>query len=192
MDRRLADSHVDRGAPPPTRCRRGTDATVASLRLASAAEHRCRWADGSWKLSDYVFLDADGTADCGLLLLVLRAPGVKYASQVAGVATEQRLAEGFLIPLGQTEIEAQLTAFFRAEFRGHSYRPTTDWTPSRLDRLREILGGVRVWKTFPDPPAEDEPGSLSLDSSRLEELTEAWVPVQSAYGRAILLFKNSD
>ncbi len=33
---------------------------------------------------------------------------------------------------------------------------------------------------------------LSLNVDRVSELTEAWVPVRTADGDAILLFKNSD
>jgi hypothetical protein len=39
---------------------------------------------------------------------------------------------------------------------------------------------------------DDERAFLDLDRSRLEELTEAWIPVRSAYGPGVLVFANSD
>jgi hypothetical protein len=158
--------------------------------VGCAAECRVIVGQVEQTVSEYVFLDPAGHADIGLVLLVLRATGVQYANQVGGLATEERCAEGFVVPLGQRDVEEELARFFWTEFAGHSYQPRADWTQDRLQRLGEILGRVRVWKTSPD--TDDEPGLLSLDRTRSEELTEGWLPVESRYGPGVLLFKNCD
>ena len=42
------------------------------------------------------------------------------------------------------------------------------------------------------PVGEDQRQHLFLDLNRLDEITEAWVPVISPYGQAILIWKNCD
>lgn len=39
---------------------------------------------------------------------------------------------------------------------------------------------------------EDARIFLKLDLQRIDDLTEAWIPVQTAYGRGVLIFDNSD
>lgn len=98
----------------------------------------------------YVFLDPDGREDLGLILLVLAPTGIEYGSQVAGYLTEQRSAEGFLIPLGWRDLEEDLADFFETEFSGHSYQPAALWTEARLSKLGEL-----GWK---DSGLENFPG----------------------------------
>ncbi|MBS1913333.1 MAG: hypothetical protein JST22_15200 [Bacteroidetes bacterium] len=140
----------------------------------------------------YVFLDPDGTSagQSWPQLLVLRATGIVYGSQVAGYANEERRAEGYLVPLGQKDAEKELARFFWEEFHGHSYPASATWTEDRLRRLEELVGGIRVMRVWMDDSVTTD--SLRLDHARIDELTEAWVPVHSPYGLAILLFRNCD
>jgi hypothetical protein len=138
----------------------------------------------------FVFLDPDGTSDLGLILLVLAPTGVEYQTQAAGLATTLLTAEGFLIPLGHGDLETQVMEFFHAEFHGHSYAPEAAWTEDRLVRLELLLKQIPIWKTRRD--GEDARLHLTLDRTRISELTEAWIPVASPYGPALLLFANSD
>jgi hypothetical protein len=139
----------------------------------------------------YVFLDPDGTQGFGLYLLVLHPTGVLYGNQCAGYLVEERRAEGFLIPLGGPDAARPLADWFWTTFKGHSYdQPATDWNAERIEELRALVAAVYCWHTSED--GADEPYPLSLDQDRLDECTEAWVPVESPYGPGILLFENSD
>ena len=46
----------------------------------------------------YIFLDPDGSQGAGVVVIVQAPTGVVYASQVAGMQTEERSVEGFAIP----------------------------------------------------------------------------------------------
>jgi hypothetical protein len=59
--------------------------------------------------------------------------------------------------------------------------------------LQQIVGDIAFWKTGPDiGSGVDERTFLELDMARLGELAEAWVPVSTAYGPAVLVFPNCD
>jgi hypothetical protein len=136
----------------------------------------------------YIFLDRDGNKDLGLILLVLAPTGVEYAVEIAGSATEDRSAEGFIIPLGKFELADDFFEFFQEQFADCPNPSSMVWTQDRIDVLRDLVKEVTVWRTSPE---KDVPSALDLDLGRLYELTAAWVPVTSPYGPAVLLFKNS-
>jgi hypothetical protein len=138
----------------------------------------------------FVFLDPDGTSDLGLILLVLAPTGVEYQTQAAGLLTKPLVGEGFLIPLGRRDLEARLMRFFQSEFQDHSYAPVAVWTEDRLRRLDSLVGEIPVWETRRD--GGDARHHLTLDRTRIDDLTEAWIPVLSPYGPAVLLFENCD
>ena len=138
----------------------------------------------------FVFLDPDGTSVLGLILLVLAPTGIEYQTQAAGLLNEPLTGEGFLIPLGRRDLEAKLMHYFQTEFHGHSYAPEAVWTDDRLERLELLLREIPTWETRRDGEATRH--YLTLDRTRIDELTEAWIPVVSPYGRAVLLFKNCD
>src|SRR5712691_539625 len=48
----------------------------------------------------HIFLDPDGTQDLGLLVIVEARTGVTYRQQCAGTYCDQRIMEGFVIPIG--------------------------------------------------------------------------------------------
>ena len=147
--------------------------------------------------SRYVFLDPDGSQGVGLLLIVLAQTGVEYAHQCGGFACETRSAEGFMIPLGpSTPIgsgapDSKLSAFFEASFQGWPPPSSEGWTEDRLHRLAELIGEVVCWRTTRSIK-DDRRERLRLDTSRLHDCTEAWIPVVSPFGPGILVFDNSD
>ncbi|WP_416377016.1 DUF6210 family protein [Acinetobacter sp. Marseille-Q1623] len=53
------------------------------------------------------------------------------------------------------------------------------------------MENITIWFTS-NEQEEDQRQDVCLDMSRLEEITEAWVPVISPYGKAILIWKNCD
>jgi Family of unknown function (DUF6210) len=142
----------------------------------------------------YVFFDPDGTQDFGLLVVVVLPTGVTYAHQCAGLRAEIREVEGFAIPVGGPEAAAPLLTFFRTRFHGNppsrvsGVAPT--WTDADVQELEALVSNIPLWKTMRD--GRSERVFLKLDISKLSDATEAWIPVQTAYGPGILLFKNSD
>ena len=146
----------------------------------------------------YVFLYPDGGPQ-GLAVIVHAKTGVVYANQCDGRATDLRRVEGFFIPLRAHDaapdeangfnVEAALTAFFDAEFRGHPYR-REEWTHQRIDRLAGLVARVPIWLT--ESEGEDKRLYLALDITRIDEATEAWVPVRTPYGPGTLVFENCD
>lgn len=149
----------------------------------------------------YIFLDPDGTQQLGLIVIVAAATGVTYAHQCGGHATVIRQMEGFAVPVGDATAAQPLRAFFHQRFLGNppaverdtEKRSDDGWTAADLEKLDLLLGQIALWETFPEGSGvDDERAFLQLDRSRLEELTEAWIPVSSRYGPGMLVFANSD
>lgn len=145
----------------------------------------------------YVFIDADGTQSSWLYLIVEKSTQVFYTSQCAGLENQIRSTEGYLIPLiGLTfdayalldEYSHQLRQIFH---QGQSCRSASKLNTQQLDRLQSYIENITIWFTN-NEPEDDQRQHLCLDMSRLEEITEAWVPVISPYGKAILIWKNCD
>lgn len=138
----------------------------------------------------HVYLNADGTHATGDYVLILAATGVTYETQCGGYACEQRSAEGYLVSVGPSAAVTALDEWFAAEFRGHCYEPESNWTSERVERLAALIAELTCWTR--DADGEDRPTPLALDRSRLKECVEAWAPVLSPTGAAILLRTNSD
>ncbi len=145
----------------------------------------------------YIFIDADGTPSAWLYLIVEKSTQVFYTSQCAGLENQIRSTEGYLIPLiGLTfdtdvlldEYSHQLRQIFH---QGQSCRSASKLNTQQLDRLQSYIENITIWFTN-NEPEDDQRQHLCLDMSRLEEITEAWVPVISPYGKAILIWKNCD
>lgn len=75
--------------------------------------------------------------------------------------------------------------------QGQSCRSATKFNTQQLDQLRSCIENITIWFTS-NEQEEDQRQYVCLDMSRLEEITEAWVPVISPYGKAILIWKNFD
>lgn len=138
----------------------------------------------------YIFLNPDGTQKDGLYALIESSTGIEYAAQTGGYANEMRSAEGFLIPLGDAKAAQPLIAWFQREFAGHSYPPVPEWTQTRIDHLSNLVCQIPCWHTSRE--GNDRREMLQLDKSRIDECTEAWVPVITPFGPGILLFANCD
>ncbi len=67
--------------------------------------------------------------------------------------------------------------------------PFNWWTEQDLDDLTNIVEKIPLWHTARDG---DERAFLAFDRTRMDELTEAWVPVLTAYGPGILIHENCD
>jgi hypothetical protein len=138
----------------------------------------------------YVFLNPDGAEDLGLNLIVEHPTGVLYGQQCAGLLTELRTVEGFLIPVGGPDAARRFYDWSRRTFRGSGHPPIA-WTEDRIRELAGLVAQVPCWMT--DPGGEsDERHFLVLDEGRLDECVEAWIPVKSPYGRGVLVLENSD
>jgi hypothetical protein len=142
----------------------------------------------------YIFLDPDGTCGVGLTVIVAAETGVTYAHQCAGLATETRAVEGFAVPLGDAEAARPILSFFK-RFKGNPPRmdsPFGDvWTDALIGQLAGLVNAIPFWETHRSGDG-DRRLFLALDADRLDQLTEAWIPVRTAYGPAVLVCDNSD
>lgn len=146
-----------------------------------------------------VFLDPDGTFPPGWLgVIVAGATGVVYANQCAGVGCDQREQEGYYVPLGGVKREATEGAIDTSELTRpfHDARGC-DWSrvgemipPACMAALEEAVAEIPFWSTMPE--GVDVRGHLSLDRTRLSDIREAWVPVQTPDGPGILVWENCD
>lgn len=97
--------------------------------------------------------------------------------------------EGYIIPLGQHDIEDELFDFFMKEFKGHGYYPEIKWTKKRIYILSDILEKIEVFQTSKNTC---ESLKFQLDNTRLRECIEAWIPIKTKLNKGILTLKNSD
>jgi Family of unknown function (DUF6210) len=146
-----------------------------------------------------IFLDPDGTWTPDWMMVVVAAPtGVFYEQQCAGVATQRRELEGFLVPIGGFKLRPEAGRIDPDEFtavfhdrRACVWGEARDRLPAdRLVQLRELVGSVPFW-AYGDG-GEEVRAPLELDESRLAELAEAWVPVRTANGAGVLVWNNCD
>lgn len=140
----------------------------------------------------HIFLDPAGTQNIGLIVIVEAPTGVTYEQQCGGYACEPRTLEGFLIPVGNSTESKKIYDWFWATFKGHCYKTLngTPWTPETTVQLQALVAQIPCWHTRKD--GEDESHSLQLDTNRMDECIEAWMPVITPYGRGILTLENSD
>jgi len=137
-----------------------------------------------------IFLDPDGTEDLGLCLLIPSATSVVYENQCGGTMCLPKSLEGFLVPLGRRCIEEEIYQFFLKEFNENCYPPHNIWTKPRLSELSEIISQIPVEGNVDEIHLKQK--FLELDTNRMQECIEAWIPVISIYGESILTLKNSD
>lgn len=142
-------------------------------------------------MSRYVFLNPDGTEDIQLHVIVNAPTGVIYAHQCGGLSTEQRTTEGYLIPLGGSQIAERLSRFFKDEFKGYSFPPHAHWTADRKAKLSDLISEIPCWLTS-EKNDNDRRDFLMLNEMWFDECTEGWVPVHTPYGPGVLVFKNCD
>ena len=141
----------------------------------------------------YVTLNPDGSQPVNLAVIVLAKTGVTYQAQCGGLATEERSAEGFLVPverrcLDGSDLQVELESFFKTKFGGHSY-DRQFWSADVVRRLSELVSQVVMWHSTPET---DSRSNIELDAAQIEQATEAWLPVKTPYGPGILVFENGD
>ncbi|NUP09165.1 MAG: hypothetical protein HOW73_24200 [Polyangiaceae bacterium] len=148
----------------------------------------------------HVILDPDGTWLPKWLVVVVRAAtGVVYHQQCCGVVCDQRRVQGFLVPLGGLKLGADAGMIDPAEFEAVFHEgEACVWgaannalPAARLAQLRQLVLSVPYWTAGSDGETEACRG-IELDDSRLEQLTEAWVPVLTPDGPGILMWSNCD
>ena len=148
--------------------------------------------------AQYVFLDPDGTFNPWVGVLVRRSTGVIYATQRGGTATDERMAEGFFIPLGGFSFDSGTGPFdlstLSAPFHwgsGCDNSATGATLPEdRLKRVRSAVADLPCWRT--ERGDGDKRLALQLIEDRLPEAVEAWIPVETPYGPGVLVYKTCD
>jgi Family of unknown function (DUF6210) len=146
----------------------------------------------------FVYLDPDGTLPEWIAIVVRRETGVVYGTQCAGVATEQRFIEGYVVPVGGSKydidegnIEVGPFVDVFHENGGCQWR----WTgralpPKRHAVLSNLVKSIPYWRNILDGGDQKDP--IHIDGDRVEEIAEGWIPVQTPDGPGVLLYKNCD
>lgn len=180
------------------------DAVVAGLKQKWIASGSCQdeqaylAARARQSDSQFVFLDPDGTLPPWLAVIIRRETGVVYANQAAGVATEERLAEGFLVLLGgwsydvdagRIDLAALNDVFHEGDACMWAWRGL-DLPGDRLAKLHALISGIPLW--LYGPGGDHSKFSLRIDTRRLDELAEAWIPLETPAGPGVLVYKNCD
>jgi hypothetical protein len=136
-----------------------------------------------------VMIDADGLSPEYLLIIVAAPTGVVYEHQCDGTTCDQRSQEGFLVQVGEEGSPGVIYDWFWKHFRGTGMT-AAGWSDLLVDELELVIAGIPCWHI--DSHGRDERGFLKLDRARIDECVEAWIPVLSPYGPAILVLNNSD
>jgi hypothetical protein len=113
------------------------------------------------------------------------------------VAVEQRLVEGYLVPLGGSKVDVDnkiylqpFTDVFHGDGGCHYDWRGSDLPPRELNRLKRLVREIPFWHCGLTGVGEKR--QLEVDEKRMDEIAEAWVPVITPYGRGVLLYKNCD
>jgi hypothetical protein len=137
-----------------------------------------------------IFIDPDGTMqfEFGLMVLVLATTGVSYSTQCNGIATDEKSAEGFLVPVGDVNAAQPIMQWFKERFASIDPR-TSPWTNERIASLAELVRRIPIWYRQGENYVRS---FLELDQQRINECVEAWIPVITPFGKGYLLTANSD
>lgn len=146
----------------------------------------------------FVYLDPDGTLPDWMAIVVRFETGIVYGTQCAGVVAEQRFIEGYYVPVGgatydveegKIEVGPFVDVFHEKE--GCQWGWTGRAMPTaRLAQLSKLVGSVPYW--FCKLDGTDQKYPLRLDAARLEQLAEAWIPVETPNGPGVLVYQNCD
>jgi Family of unknown function (DUF6210) len=146
----------------------------------------------------FVYLDPDGTLTEWIAIVIRRETGVVYGTQCAGVATEQRFIEGYLIPVAGAKYDVDEGNIEVGPFRALFHdQDACKWSwsgralPSeRLALLKNLLETIPYWCCNLD--GDDQKHRIRIDEACVEEIAEAWIPVHTPDGPGVLLFQNCD
>jgi hypothetical protein len=142
-----------------------------------------------------VWIDPDGLIDHDwMAVIVCAVTGISYGHQYGGTACRQGVIEGYLVPVFSGTAYSRLRVLFEEALQGTGTW-NLSWPEDLLAELHETVGMIGM-PPSPDTGARTHTGthaeSLVLDEARIGELDEAWVPVISADGPAVLIWPNSD
>lgn len=146
----------------------------------------------------FVYLDPDGTLPDWVVIIVRHETGVVYGIQCAGVATEQRFIEGYLVPAGGSKYdidEGTIGVGPFVEVFHESGACQWSWTgqslpPERQAFLGKLVESIPFWGCALD--RDDHKHRIQIDKARIDEVAEGWIPIQTPDGPGVLLFKNCD
>lgn len=140
----------------------------------------------------YVDLDRVEELDHDWLHVVLEGPsGVVYRIQHGGHSCCQGAIEGYLVPVESLDGYAALIDLFVN--RLHSAPVAMASIPEHLPALRAAVAMIRIPASSERlPPLGDDLSAIVVDETRLEEATEAHIPVTTEFGPGILVWSNSD
>lgn len=148
----------------------------------------------------YVFLDPDGTLPSWVGVITCGPTGVTYVQQCGGTTTDTLEAEGYLVPVGglkfdhaagETVSADALRKCFHRGKRCYGDIRANPLSDNQVEVLSKLVAEIAWWCSRKTGEA-DSRHHLVLDTSRLVELTEAWVPVTMPDGRGYLVWKNCD
>lgn len=142
-----------------------------------------------------VELDPDGTfAEDWMAVVIRHSSGVVYINQSVGVACQQRMVEGYLVMLGDPAFDVdsppikgdQLIAIFHDGDTCMWPWTGADVPEECIQRLAGLMRQIVFWSY------EHGLGPLELDLARRDEIAEAWIPVLTPDGSAVLMYQNCD
>ena len=135
-----------------------------------------------------MFLDPDGSAPDWAHLVIEWPSNVLYQHQYGGTANRQGEVEGYLVPVDVAEARPLLDDVFLRRLKGAGSWGK-DLEPDLLECVRRAVGTIQFWPDTEGAPAREP---LTLDESRLHQLDEAWIPVETSDGPGVLVWNNSD
>lgn len=144
-----------------------------------------------------MFLDPDGTGG-GIVGVIVAAPtGVEYGTQCGGALCDERYFEGYFVPLsgvlfepdaGRISVERLRRPFHAA---GACLHASGSVEPSEFaGLLRNAVNELPFWHV--DDEGQTHRSRLQVDSARIFDVVEGWVPVQTPVGPAVLVWPNCD
>jgi hypothetical protein len=137
-----------------------------------------------------VFLDPDSTIKDYLGVIIRHASGVIYSQQCGCTSTELRDVEGYYVPIsgepvrdeGRYSIIMNLVSVFHQNKKNMGHPISAD----QRKQLKLVVESIPWWD------ADENRAHLKLDDNRLDEVTEAWVPILTPDGPGILTWPNCD
>jgi hypothetical protein len=151
-------------------------------------------------------MNASGDWPEWLAVIVRRPTGVVYLHQVGGLACHPYLVEGVMVMVGLYKYEPDSTgallpakldldAFTEVFHEGKHCvygGPGFNLPAERLEKLRRLVADVPYWRIDQHVQGELAPYRFCLDESRIDEIVEAWIPVDTVNGPGVLLYENCD
>ena len=136
--------------------------------------------------------------DGWMFVVVFARTGVEYDQQCGGVACDHRSVEGYLVPVDEFSLSHGGSRIDASDFRSIFHRgDSCIWgrrgssiPRERLERLTALVEAVPFWRSSEGTLGER--GRLLLDTNRIGEVLEGYVPVLTPDGRGVLLWENCD